>query len=265
MLDKFNRQITYLRISVTDKCNLRCTYCMPPEGINVQSHDNFLSFEEIVEVVKAGVRLGINKIRLTGGEPLVKRGIIELVRMIKRVNGVEHLAMTTNGTLVEQLAAALKQAGLDSINISLDTLDGERYRRLTRGGDINRVFSGIQAVLEAGFPLKLNTVVLEDTHAEEITKMENFCRSRGIKLQLINHYSLTEQKKNNYSFNRPPDCSRCNRLRLLAGGELKPCLHSDIEIKVDFNNIEASLLKAVAGKPEKGSACSSRNMIEIGG
>ncbi len=265
MLDKFDRQITYLRISVTDKCNLRCTYCMPPEGINVKSHDDFLSFEEIVEVVKAGVHLGINKIRLTGGEPLVKRGIIELVRMIKRVEGIEHLAMTTNGTLVEQKAAPLKEAGLDSMNISLDTLDGERYRRLTRGGDINRVFRGIQAALEAGFPLKLNMVVLEDTPAKDITKMENFCSSRGIKLQLINHYSLTEQKKNNYSFNRPPDCSRCNRLRLLAGGELKPCLHSDIEIKVDFNNIEASLLKAVASKPEKGTACSSSNKIEIGG
>lgn len=265
MLDKFNRKITYLRISVTDKCNLRCTYCMPPEGINVQSHDDFLSFEEIVEVVKAGVRLGISKIRLTGGEPLVKRGIIELVGMIKRVEGVEHLAMTTNGTLVGQMAAALKEAGLDSMNISLDTLDGERYRRLTRGGHINRVFRGIRAALEAAFPLKLNMVVLEDTPAEEITKMEEFCTSRGIKLQLINHYSLTEQKKNNYCFNRPPDCSRCNRLRLLAGGQLKPCLHSDIEIKVDFNNIEASLLKAVAAKPEKGSVCSSRNMIEIGG
>ncbi len=265
MLDKFNRQITYLRISVTDKCNLRCTYCMPPEGIKVQSHDNFLSFEEIVEVVKAGVRLGITKIRLTGGEPLVKRGIVELVRMIKRVDGVEHLAMTTNGTLVEQMAASLKEAGLDSMNISLDTLDAERYRRLTRGGDINRVFRGLLAALEAGFPLKLNMVVLEDTPAEEITKMEDFCSSREIKLQLINHYSLTEQKKNNYFFNRPPDCSRCNRLRLLATGELKPCLHSDIEIKVDFNNIEASLLKAVAAKPEKGSVCSSRNMIEIGG
>ncbi|MQY76762.1 MAG: radical SAM protein, partial [Spirochaeta sp.] len=102
MLDRFNRRITYLRISVTDKCNLRCIYCMPPAGINVQSHDDFLSFEKIVEVVEAGVRLGISKIRLTGGEPLVKRGIIELVGMIKRVEGVEQLAMTTNGTLVEQ-------------------------------------------------------------------------------------------------------------------------------------------------------------------
>ena len=91
MLDRFNRQITYLRISVTDKCNLRCIYCMPPEGIRLRGHDNFLSFEEIVEVVKAGVRLGINKIRLTGGEPLVKRGIIELVRMIKNVDGVEQI------------------------------------------------------------------------------------------------------------------------------------------------------------------------------
>jgi len=265
MLDKFNRQITYLRISVTDKCNLRCTYCMPPEGINVRSHDDFLSFEEIVEVVKAAVSLGINKIRLTGGEPLVKRGIIELVRMINRLEGVEHLAMTTNGTLLEQVAEALKEAGLDSMNISLDTLDAERYHRLTRGGDINIVFRGIQAALEAGFPLKLNMVILENTAPPEITKMEEFCSSMGIKLQLINHYSLTEQKKNNYCFNRPPDCSRCNRLRLLAGGELKPCLHSDIEIKVDFDNIEASLLKAVAGKPEKGSVCLRRNIVEIGG
>ena len=265
MLDRFNREINYLRISVTDKCNLRCVYCIPEEGVPLRRHEDFLSFEEITQTVKAGVGLGITKIRLTGGEPLVKRGIVDLVGMIKAVKGVENLAMTTNGTILEKMAGELKKAGLDSMNISLDTLDPARYRKLTRIGDIRAALRGIEVALEAGFPLKLNMVVLNDTSAEEVRQMKRFCEQKGIKLQLINHYSLTEEKNNNYRFDRPTDCKYCNRIRMLADGRLKPCLHSDIEIKLDLNNIEASLLKAAENKPERGSVCFNRHMIEIGG
>ena len=134
MYDSYNREITYLRISVTDKCNLRCRYCMPEEGVPVRRHEEFLSFEEITAVVRAAVKLGVTKVRLTGGEPLVKRGIVDLVRMVRSVEGLRHLAMTTNGTLLARFAGELKAAGLDSVNVSLDTLDPERYRHLTRGG-----------------------------------------------------------------------------------------------------------------------------------
>jgi len=270
MLDRFDRDINYLRISVTDKCNLRCFYCMPEEGIQHREHEEFLSFEQIAEVVRTAVDLGINKIRLTGGEPLVKRGIVELVAMIMGIRGeaggkVEHLAMTTNGSRLETLAGALRRAGLDSINISLDTLDPLRYRSITRLGELSDTLKGIDAALREGFPIKINMVVFEETDKAEVRRMEEFCNQKGIKLQLINHFSLSEEKGNHYSFDRPPNCSRCNRIRLLADGSLKPCLHSNAEIKLDLKDIKASLVKAVQMKPERGSICLNRNMIEIGG
>ena len=265
MYDSYNRRIDYLRISVTDKCNLRCRYCMPEEGVPERRHEDFLSFEQITEVVRAAVRLGVIKVRLTGGEPLVKRGIVDLVRMIRSVEGLEHLAMTTNGTLLVRHAAGLKAAGLDSLNISLDTLDAERYRYLTRGGEIGQVLEGIGAALAEGFPVKINMVVLEDTAEGEIERLRRFCSRRGLKLQLINHFALNAEKRDSYHYDRPPRCQECNRIRLLADGSLKPCLHSDEEIPIDLNDIEGSLRRTVARKPARGLACTGRNMVEIGG
>ncbi len=265
MYDSYNRRIDYLRISVTDKCNLRCRYCMPEEGVPVREHEEFLSFEQITAVVRAAVRLGVTKVRLTGGEPLVKRGIVDLVGMLRGVEGLRHLAMTTNGTLLTRYAGALKAAGLDSLNISLDTLDPQRYRRLTRGGEIRRVLAGIDAATAHRFPVKINTVVLDDTSEQEIEGLRRFCSERGLKLQLINHYDLTTEKRDDYRYDRPPRCEECNRIRLLADGTLKPCLHSDQEIPVDMNDIEGSLLETVARKPARGQVCTVRNMMEIGG
>ena len=162
MYDRFNRHINYLRISITDRCNLRCKYCMPAEGIELMHHDDILSFEEIVEVVKTGVNNGITKVRLTGGEPLVRKGIVDLVRMIAEVEGIEDLAMTTNGTLLEQFAQQLKDVGLKRVNISLDTLDPEKYADLTRGGSVESVFRGIEAAQKASFdPIKINCVIMK--------------------------------------------------------------------------------------------------------
>lgn len=265
MYDSYNRRIDYLRISVTDKCNLRCRYCMPEEGVPVRRHEDFLSFEQITAVVRAAVRLGVTKVRLTGGEPLVKRGIVELVGMIRGVEGLRQLAMTTNGTLLTRYAAPLKAAGLDSLNISLDTLDAQRYRHLTRVGDIRLVLAGIDAAVAEHFPVKINMVVLADTSAREIEELRRFCSERGLTLQLINHYDLTSEKRDQYHYDRPPRCEECNRIRLLADGTLKPCLHSDEEIPVDLADIEGSLLRTVARKPERGSVCTGRSMMEIGG
>ncbi len=265
MFDAFEREINYLRISGTDKCNLRCVYCMPAEGVPPRRHDEFLNFEQIVAVVRAGVKLGITKVRLTGGEPLVKRDIVSLVKMIKDAGGIRHLGMTTNGVLLQRLAADLKQAGLDSLNISLDTLNPDRYRALTRGGEMGRVLAGIEAARAQGFPVKINMVVLNDTGQEEITAMRAFCRRKNVTLQLINHYALAEDKQDHYQFDRPPDCRHCNRIRLLADGHLKPCLHSDDEIALDFDHLEECLRQAILSKPERGSLCKQRNMVEIGG
>jgi cyclic pyranopterin phosphate synthase len=265
MFDRFDRDITYLRISVTDKCNLRCRYCMPAEGVTERQHSDFLSLEQITEAAGAAVRLGVRKIRLTGGEPLVKRGIVDLVRMLRGIEGLAHLAMTTNGTLLARQARELKEAGLDSLNVSLDTLDPERYRELTRGGDIDRAIEGLRAGLAEGFPVKVNMVVLEDTSEGEIARMRGFCQVEGARLQLINHYELAAGKKDDYRFDRPPSCASCNRIRLMADGMLKPCLHSDAEVPLDFSRLEESLREAVQAKPARGGVCTQRAMPQIGG
>ena len=194
MFDRFERPITYLRISVTDKCNLRCRYCMPPEGVPLRRHDELLTLEALAEAARAAVGLGVTKIRLTGGEPLVRRGIVELVRMIAAIEGLEHLGMTTNGTLLAPRARELRDAGLDSVNVSLDTLGPERYAEITRGGSIEEALAGIRAAGAAGLPVKINMVVLGDTSQEEIGAMREYCASIGARLQLINHFELTRPK-----------------------------------------------------------------------
>jgi cyclic pyranopterin phosphate synthase len=265
MFDPYDRLITYLRISVTDKCNLRCRYCMPPEGVPARRHEDFLTLEQMAKVARAAVGLGVTKIRLTGGEPLVKRGIVGLVRMIAAIPGLEHLAMTTNGTLLAPRAGDLAEAGLGSANVSLDTLDPDRYRELTRGGRIEDALDGIRAALAAGLPVKLNMVVMEDTDPAEIGRLREYADGIGANLQLINHYELYREKSDTYAFDRPPSCARCNRIRLTADGMLKPCLHSDREIPLDFSRLEESLRAAVNAKPLHGGACTNRSMPQIGG
>jgi GTP 3',8-cyclase len=266
VLDQFNREIHYLRISITDKCNLRCTYCMPEKGVPFKPHSAIMSFEDIIKVVEAAAELGINKIRLTGGEPLVRKDVVNLVRMIKTVKGIEHLGMTTNGVLLDKFADPLKKAGMDSVNISMDTLNPIRYKKITRTGDISHTLRGIDAAIIAGFDkIKINVVVMENTPDDEIKKMKNFCLEKGLTLQLINHYDLSADKENIYKFNRPPKCAVCNRIRLTADGILKPCLHSNQEIPVNPEDIIASLKDTILEKPENGSVCTNRNMIEIGG
>src|SRR5664279_3570773 len=140
MFDRFNRKLDYLRISVTDRCNLRCTYCMPEEGIKLFHHDEILAFSEIAGFTKVAVANGVTKVRITGGEPLVRKGITALVRMISDIDGIADLSMTTNGTLLNQFAVDLRAAGLMRVNISLDTIDPEKFKTITRIGGINDVF-----------------------------------------------------------------------------------------------------------------------------
>ncbi len=271
MFDSFNRQIDYLRVSVTDRCNLRCTYCMPAEGIRLKDHADILSYEQITRVVAAAVGLGIGKVRLTGGEPLLRRNITFLVRELKAVPGIGEVSLTSNGTLLAPLAGELKQAGLDRLNISLDTLDAEKYRQVTRGGDINQVLAGIRAATAAGFAqTKINMVLIPGFNDGEVEALREFCRGNGLRLQRIHHYSLSEPRTSQPSpgaldAERPLSCRVCNRLRLTADGKLKPCLFSDREIAVDFSDIRASLMQASAAKPARGSVCANRGNWQIGG
>ena len=169
-LDSFARPINYLRISVTDRCNLRCVYCMPPQGIELRSHDEILTFEEIARLVEAAATVGIVKIRLTGGEPLVRLGLPDLVQMIAAVPGIDDISMTTNGTLLARYADALAAAGLNRVNVSLDTLHPERFRQITRRGTLANVWGGIEAAQQAGLrPIKLNNVVIRGMNEDEVT------------------------------------------------------------------------------------------------
>lgn len=169
MQDTFGREITYLRLSVTDRCNLRCRYCMPEEGICKRPHREMLTEEEMVRAVRQAAGLGVRKLRITGGEPLVKRNVLSLCRRCAQVEGIEELCLTTNGTLLPQLARPLREAGVARLNISLDTLDREKYAYITRREELSQALAGIRAALEAGFArVKINTVLIGGFNEEEI-------------------------------------------------------------------------------------------------
>jgi cyclic pyranopterin phosphate synthase len=268
LTDPYNRTITYLRVSVTDRCNFRCVYCMPPEGVELKSHAEILRHEEILRVVAEAARLGVTKVRLTGGEPLLRRNIEFLVKGIASTRGIEETCMSTNGSLLKpRTAQALKAAGLTRVNVSLDTLEGERFRQITREGALDDVLRGIDAAVEAGLtPVKINMVLFPETTEAEIAAMREFCASRGARLQTINRFSLgNRHAAGTHVADRPPPCADCNRLRLTADGYLKPCLFSEHEIKVDMTDIRGSILRAVQAKPRSGEACRNRAMSQIGG
>ena len=171
LVDRFNRRIDYLRISVTDRCNLRCVYCMPESGIMNKAHDDLLTFEEITRIVTACASLGVDKVRLTGGEPLVRKGIVELVGSLSRINGIEDISMTTNGILLNEYAARLKEAGLKRVNISLDTLDAGRYRSITRFGELENVEDALRKAVKIGLsPVKINALLLDGMTKDEICR-----------------------------------------------------------------------------------------------
>lgn len=169
LTDSFSRVIDYLRISVTDKCNLRCIYCMPADGIAPAEHTDILSYEEIIRVAEIAARLGVRKIRLTGGEPLVRKNLAFLVSSLKKIDGIEELSLTTNGILLAQQAASLAAAGLDRVNVSIDSLRPERFREITRGGDLAVVLNGLREAERAGLtPIKINVVPVRGMNDDEL-------------------------------------------------------------------------------------------------
>jgi cyclic pyranopterin phosphate synthase len=272
MKDQYQREISYLRVSITDLCNLRCRYCMP-EGVCQKSHNDILSFEEITEIVTAAAQLGVKKVRITGGEPLVRRGVVDLCRMVAAVPGIREVALTTNGTLLEEYAQPLKEAGVNRVNISLDTLQPDRYRDITGRGNLEDALRGIEAAHKAGLaPLKVNTVLIGGFNDDEISNFVELTRNRPIELRFIELMPMggafgkeaylpgdevlrrvselqpVETEKGSVArLYRLPDgqgkvglisplsrhfCATCNRLRLTSEGNLKPCLHSNQEISI---------------------------------
>ena len=167
--DDYKRHINYLRISITDRCNLRCTYCMPPDGMNLLAHHDILSYEEIVRIAQIAVNEGISKIRITGGEPLVRKGMVNLVHNLSQLDGIKDLSMTTNGILLSEYARPLVDAGLQRVNVSMDSLQPGLFKDITRGGDLSLVWKGIEKAQDAGLsPIKINVVAMQGFNDSEI-------------------------------------------------------------------------------------------------
>ncbi len=266
MLDRFNRKINYLRISVTDRCNLRCRYCMPAKGIRLLHHNDILRFEEIQQVAMVAVTLGIDKIRLTGGEPLLRKDIVELTSMIAAVPGLSDLSMTTNALLLENFAVPLFRAGLQRVNVSLDTISPQTFKKLTRGGDIQQVFNGIEAARRAGLhPIKINCVVDNQSGGSDATEVAGYCRDNGLQVRFIQKMDLREGHFGKVTGGTGGDCKQCNRLRLTSDGRIKPCLFSNLSFDTRKLGIQKAMEMALDSKPEKGTVNMDNLFHNIGG
>ncbi len=266
MFDCFNRKIDYLRISVTDRCNLRCTYCMPAEGVVMMSHSEILSFDEIADVVRFGVKNGIRKVRITGGEPLVRKGIVNLVSMLAAIDGIEDLSMTTNGILLTQMAADLRKAGLQRVNISLDTMNPEKYAQITRIGNLTDVLSGIDAAIAARLkPIKLNCVVQHSSDEPDAVAVRKFAAEKDLEARFIHLMNLETGEFSQVEGGEGGHCSTCNRLRLTANGLLKPCLFSNLGYSVRELGIAEAFNLALKNKPKSGNSSQTHNFYNIGG
>lgn len=193
LFDSFQRGINYLRVSVTDRCNLRCIYCMSPEGVSWMPHSEILSYEEISAVVRIAAELGINKVRLTGGEPLIRAELPELIRMLSEVKGIDDISLTTNGTLLKKYAMELKQAGLKRVNISLDTFKSDRFRYITRCGELKDALDGIDAAMNADLhPVKINMVVMRGINDDEVLDFARMTCKQGWHVRFIERMPFTE-------------------------------------------------------------------------
>jgi cyclic pyranopterin phosphate synthase len=266
VFDRFNRHINYLRISVTDRCNLRCTYCMPEEGIHLLPHRDILTFDEIRDFTAIAVEAGVTKVRITGGEPLVRRGLVTLVSMLAEIEGIKDLSMTTNGTLLKQFAGELKAAGLQRVNISLDTIDPERFSVLTRSGNVSDVFEGIEAARAAGLnPIKINCVIRESREELDAKAVAHFCKINDLEIRYITQMDLLKGHFSTVQGGTGGNCTLCNRLRLTANGRLKPCLFSNLEYDIRQLGHLPALKLAVGSKPECGSTNETGAFYNIGG
>jgi len=239
---------------------------MPEEGIKLLRHEDILSFDELTEFTKVAVRAGISKVRFTGGEPLARKGIVSLVQMIADIKGISDLSMTTNGTMLAEFAADLKRAGLNRVNISLDTVDPDKYAYITRKGNLGDVFMGIEAAKKAGLnPVKINCVIKASEHEKDAVEVGEFCRTNGLEIRYIKEMDLERGFFSTVVGGSGGNCSVCNRLRLTSAGLLKPCLFSDIEYDIKELGYEKALRMAVEMKPEKGISNLKNEFYNIGG
>lgn len=239
---------------------------MPEEGIKLFRHEEILSFDEITRFTRVAMSKGVTKVRLTGGEPLVRKGISALVRMISDIKGIDDLSMTTNGTLLKQYAQELRDAGLNRVNISLDTIDPEKFKAVTRSGNLNDVFEGINAAKSAGlFPVKINCVIKDSKEEEEPRAVTRFCLDNDLEIRYIRQMDLVKGHFSKVEGATGGDCLLCNRLRLTSNGKLKPCLFNNIEFDIRDLGFENAIKRAAELKPECGSKNETDAFYNIGG
>jgi len=238
---------------------------MPAEGIQSMKHSEILSFEEIVTFTQKAVEFGIRKVRLTGGEPLVRKDIVKLVSMLAEIPELEDISLTTNGLLLDRYAQQLVKAGLNRINISLDTINPEIFAEQTRGGDIQQVFKGIEAAKAAGLrPIKINSVLMGMAD-EETAKLESYCNTHNLQLRFIHQMNLKTGEFSVVEGGDGGNCAQCNRLRLTANGKVKPCLFSDIEYDVRELGSSEAINQAIENKPKTGTYSKSNQFYNVGG
>ena len=239
---------------------------MPEEGVTILQHKDILSFDEIVEFTKVAVSLGVTKVRLTGGEPLVRKGIVDLVRLIAEIPGIDDLSMTTNAILMTQFASPLWDAGLRRINVSLDTIDPEKFHKITRGGDINSVLAGLVQAKSVGFnPIKLNCVIEKSSSEPDAIAVKEFAKNNGFDVRFIPQMNLEKGIFGQVEGGEGGNCSSCNRLRLTANGLVKPCLFSDLGYSVRELGAKEAIMQAIGFKPESGSHNFEGKFYNIGG
>lgn len=193
MFDSYGRKINYLRLSVTDLCNLRCRYCMPPSGIPKLEHNDVLSYEQLLSIAEQTVVLGVEKIRVTGGEPLVRKGLIGFLKRLSRIPGLKQLVLTTNGVLLENMVADLKKAGVQRLNVSLDSMQAEVFSKITRSDDLPRVLDGIAAAEEAGLPLKVNMVVMRGINDTELLDFAEMTFEKPYSVRFIEYMPVIKE------------------------------------------------------------------------
>lgn len=199
LMDNWGREISYLRVSITDRCNYRCIYCKPEEQFEFIPHEEILRYEEIVDIIEEAVNLGVTKVRITGGEPLARKGVVDFIKKLREIKKLEDISLTTNGFFLSEYAEKLKDAGLNRVNISLDSLQEEKYKRITRGGSLEKALKGVDSALKAGLlPIKINTVLIRGTNDDEVEDFVRLTWGKPLNIRFIEFMPSGEELKDNY-------------------------------------------------------------------